>query len=99
MWKGVMPAVTTKFREDGALDHAEMARCFELQMRAGCDGLIVAGSLGEGPMLSPDERLEVLRDRPGRRRRQARAADGLRSLHPRRLRPRAPGGRRRAPRA
>jgi dihydrodipicolinate synthase/N-acetylneuraminate lyase len=61
MWKGVMPAVTTKFREDGGLDHAEMARCFELQMRAGCDGLIVAGSLGEGPMLSPDERLEVLR--------------------------------------
>lgn len=60
MWKGVMPAVTTKFREDGALDHAEMARCFELQMRAGCDGLIVAGSLGEGPMLSQDERLEVL---------------------------------------
>jgi 4-hydroxy-tetrahydrodipicolinate synthase len=60
MWKGVMPAVTTKFDEDGALDHAEMARCFELQIRAGCDGLIVAGSLGEGPMLTPDERLEVL---------------------------------------
>src|SRR5690606_16471785 len=27
---------------------------------AGCDGIIVAGSLGEGPMLSPDEKLAVM---------------------------------------
>ena len=59
MWSGVMPAVTTKFAEDDRLDHAEMERCFALQMDAGCDGLIVAGSLGEGPMLSHDEKLEV----------------------------------------
>jgi 1-pyrroline-4-hydroxy-2-carboxylate deaminase len=61
MWKGVFPAVTTKFTEDGALDHEEMARCFGLQIAAGCDGLIVCGSLGEGPMMSHDERLAVLR--------------------------------------
>ena len=61
MWTGVIPAVTTKFNDDGSLDHAEMARCFGLQMEAGCDGLIVCGSLGEGSMLSQDERLEVLR--------------------------------------
>ena len=59
MWSGVMPAVTTKFTEEDGLDHAEMERCFALQMDAGCDGLIVAGSLGEGPMLSHDEKLEV----------------------------------------
>ena len=59
MWSGVMPAVPTKFAEDDRLDHAEMERCFALQMDAGCDGLIVAGSLGEGPMLSHDEKLEV----------------------------------------
>ena len=59
MWSGVMPAVTTKFAKDDSLDHAEMERCFALQMDAGCDGLIVAGSLGEGPMLSHDEKLEV----------------------------------------
>ena len=59
MWSGVFPAVTTKFTEDDRLDHAEMERCFGLQIDAGCDGLIVCGSLGEGPMLSHDEKLEV----------------------------------------
>ncbi|MEH3145571.1 MAG: dihydrodipicolinate synthase family protein [Methylobacterium frigidaeris] len=61
MWNGVIPAVTTKFTPDGELDHAEMERCFAFQMEAGCDGLIVCGSLGEGPMLSQDERLAVLK--------------------------------------
>jgi dihydrodipicolinate synthase/N-acetylneuraminate lyase len=61
MWHGVIPAVSTKFTPEGQLDHAEMERCFALQMDAGCDGLIACGSLGEGPMLSQDERLEVLR--------------------------------------
>jgi len=61
MWTGVLPAVTTKFTEDDQLDHAEMERCFALQMEAGCDGIIVAGSLGEGPMLSQDEKIAVLK--------------------------------------
>jgi 4-hydroxy-tetrahydrodipicolinate synthase len=61
MWTGVFPAVTTKFTADDRLDHAEMERCFSLQMDAGCDGLIVAGSLGEGPMLSHDEKIEIFR--------------------------------------
>ncbi|MBN8506837.1 MAG: dihydrodipicolinate synthase family protein [Burkholderiales bacterium] len=61
MWKGVIPAVTTKFKLDGSLDEAEMERCFALQMEAGVDGLIACGSLGEGPMLSHEERLAVWR--------------------------------------
>lgn len=61
MWAGIFPAVTTKFTPDDQLDHAEMERCFALQMEAGCDGLIVAGSLGEGPMLSQDEKIDVLK--------------------------------------
>lgn len=60
MWKGVLPAVTTKFTEADELDHAEMERCFGLLIEAGCDGLIVCGSLGEGPMLHADEKLAVL---------------------------------------
>lgn len=61
MWTGVFPAVTTKFTEDDRLDHKEMERCFAIQLDAGCDGIIVAGSLGEGPMLSHDEKIEVLK--------------------------------------
>lgn len=61
MWNGVFPAVTTKFTEDDRLDHAEMERCYGLQMDAGCDGIIVCGSLGEGPMLSHDEKLDVFK--------------------------------------
>ncbi len=61
MWKGMMPAVTTKFTADGALDAAEMERCIGLQMDAGNAGVIVCGTLGEGNMLSPDERIEVLK--------------------------------------
>ncbi|WP_309082784.1 dihydrodipicolinate synthase family protein [Chelativorans sp.] len=61
MWSGIFPAVTTKFTPEDTLDHKEMERCFGLLMEAGCDGLIVCGSLGEGPMLSHDEKLEVLR--------------------------------------
>ena len=61
MWQGVIPAVTTKFTENDTLDFKEMERCFALQMDAGCDGLIACGSLGEGPMLSHDERIEVLK--------------------------------------
>ncbi|MEZ5783480.1 MAG: dihydrodipicolinate synthase family protein [Rhizobiaceae bacterium] len=60
MWSGVFPAVTTKFTADDRLDHAEMERCFGLQIDAGCDALIVCGSLGEGPMLSHDEKIEVV---------------------------------------
>lgn len=60
MWSGVYPAVTTKFTDGDALDHPEMERCFGLMIEAGCDGLIVCGSLGEGPMLTHEEKLAVL---------------------------------------
>jgi 1-pyrroline-4-hydroxy-2-carboxylate deaminase len=65
VWTGVFPAVTTKFTEDDLLDQAEMERCFALQIEAGCDGIIVCGSLGEGPMLSIEEKLAVLKTAQG----------------------------------
>ena len=60
-WEGILPAVTTKFKEDGSLDTAEMERCYRLNIDAGVDGLIVCGSLGEASTLDPDEKLEVLK--------------------------------------
>ncbi|WP_137131205.1 dihydrodipicolinate synthase family protein [Rhizobium sp. FY34] len=61
MWRGVFPAVTTKFNEDGSLDLKEMERCFALQFEAGVDGMIVCGSLGENMTLEPSEKLEILK--------------------------------------
>lgn len=72
MWSGIFPAITTKFTADDALDFPEMERCFGLQIDAGVDGLVVGGSLGEGPMLSGDEKLEVFK--------LARAAAGKRPV-------------------
>jgi 1-pyrroline-4-hydroxy-2-carboxylate deaminase len=60
-WRGVFPAVTTKFTVDDRLDVAEMERCFALQLDAGVHGLIVCGSLGEASTLEPDEKIEVLK--------------------------------------
>lgn len=61
MWRGVFPAVTTKFTVEGDLDKAEMERCFALQFEAGVDGMIVCGSLGEAMTLDPEEKLEILK--------------------------------------
>jgi 4-hydroxy-tetrahydrodipicolinate synthase len=60
MWRGIFPAVTTKFTEADTLDAVEMERCFALQVDAGVDGLIVCGSLGEAMALEPEEKLEIL---------------------------------------
>lgn len=65
MWRGVFPAVTTKFMPDDRIDHAEMERCITLLMDAGCDGIIMAGSLGEGSMLSIDEKLAITKTAQG----------------------------------
>lgn len=61
MWRGVFPAVTTKFTSDDRLDMAEMERCFALQIEAGVDGLIVCGSLGEAMALEAEEKLEIFK--------------------------------------
>ncbi len=60
-WAGVYPAVTTKFKDDFSLDHVAMEHHFQAQLDAGVHGLIVCGSLGESGVLTPDEKLEVLK--------------------------------------
>jgi dihydrodipicolinate synthase/N-acetylneuraminate lyase len=58
-WEGVFPAVTTKFKENEDLDHAEMEKHFNFQIESGVDALLTCGSLGEASTLSFDEKLEV----------------------------------------
>jgi 1-pyrroline-4-hydroxy-2-carboxylate deaminase len=60
-WKGVMPAITTGFREDFSVDHDFMVEHCRWLLDNGCSGIVALGSLGEGATLSFDEKLEILR--------------------------------------
>lgn len=58
-WEGVMPAVTTKFTEEGQLDLAMFEKNIKAQIDAGASGIILGGTLGEASTLTKEEK-EVL---------------------------------------
>jgi dihydrodipicolinate synthase/N-acetylneuraminate lyase len=60
-WQGVIPAMTTGFREDGSVDHDFVARHANWFIDNGCTGVVALGSLGEGSTLALPEKVEVLR--------------------------------------
>ena len=60
-WRGVFPALTTKFTAADTIDWDAMGRHLEFQLDAGVHGLIVLGSLGENATLSMDEKLAIVR--------------------------------------
>ena len=55
-WKGVMPALTTKFNEADGLDLSLFEKNLSAQMEAGVDGIILGGTLGEASTLEPEEK-------------------------------------------
>jgi len=55
-WKGVMPAVTTKFTEADTLDLKMFEVNINAQVQAGVKGIILGGTLGEASTLSDDEK-------------------------------------------
>jgi 4-hydroxy-tetrahydrodipicolinate synthase len=61
MMHGVFVATTTPFREDGSLDveryRNQLVRLFD----SGVDGVVPAGTTGEGPTLEDEERRELYR--------------------------------------
>ncbi len=59
-WRGVLPAITTPFDEDGAVDHGFFAEHCRWMVDAGCAGLVPLGSLGEGATLTFDEKVALL---------------------------------------
>jgi len=59
-WRGVLPAVTTPFREDLSLDLEFLARHLEAMLGAGCRGFVPLGSLGESATLTFEEKAAVL---------------------------------------
>lgn len=60
-WRGVVPAITTPFTADGAVDHAFLAKHANQLIDAGCTGIVPLGSLGEGATLAFDEKLAIVK--------------------------------------
>lgn len=60
-WKGVFPAVTTKFTDNDELDLDAFDVNIEAQLEAGIDGIILCGSLGEASSLTEDEKYTLLK--------------------------------------
>lgn len=58
-WRGIFPAVTTKFDADEHLDIPAMERHFEFLIAHGVHGLVTGGSLGEASTLTLEEKLQV----------------------------------------
>lgn len=61
IWKGVFPAVTTKFNDDDELDFDAFDKNIEAQIEAGVKGIIIGGSLGEASVLTDVEKIELLK--------------------------------------
>jgi 4-hydroxy-tetrahydrodipicolinate synthase len=55
MFSGSMVAIVTPMTADGALDGPAWDRLLDFHMREGTDGIVVAGTTGESPVLSAAE--------------------------------------------
>jgi 4-hydroxy-tetrahydrodipicolinate synthase len=59
--RGVITAMVTPFHEDGGLDEGGCRRLARHLVEHGSHGLVLAGTTGEAPTLSDDEKLTLLR--------------------------------------
>ena len=55
-WKGVFPAVTTKFNQDHSIDLNSFQKNLHAQLEAGVHGFVLGGTLGEASVLREDEK-------------------------------------------
>lgn len=60
-WKGIMPAVTTKFTKDDTLDLRMFETNIKAQVDAGVHGIVLGGTLGEASTLLEEEKSELTR--------------------------------------
>ena len=58
-WKGVIPAITTNLRANGAVDHAALAKHCRWMIDSGCTGIVCGGSVGEAATLLAKEKPAV----------------------------------------
>lgn len=59
-WGGVFPAVTTQFHDDERLNLESTQREIEALLKAGVNGLIMLGTVGENCSLLPEEKRKVI---------------------------------------
>jgi 4-hydroxy-tetrahydrodipicolinate synthase len=59
-WRGVFPALTTKFTADDELDIPLFEKNLEAQLDAGVNGIILGGTLGESSVLTTAEKQQLV---------------------------------------
>ena len=60
-WKGVFPAITTKFTADDQLDLPLFEKNLQAQLDAGVNGIILGGTLGEASVLTTEEKETIVK--------------------------------------
>ncbi len=60
-WYGVMPAITTPFKNDLRIDFEFLTKHVRWLIENGCTGIVPLGSLGEGATLTFEEKIEILK--------------------------------------
>lgn len=60
-WKGVFPALTTKFTADDRIDFPLFEKNLRAQLEAGVEGVILGGTLGEASVLSNEEKFDLVK--------------------------------------
>ncbi len=60
-WHGVFPAAVTHFHQDESLDLESTLQHLDVMIRAGIDGVIMLGTVGENCSLEYNEKLDVLK--------------------------------------
>jgi len=58
---GVLTAIVTPFDREGGIDYERFRELAQYLVENGSDGIVVAGTTGESPTLTDDERLELFR--------------------------------------
>lgn len=60
-WKGVFPALTTKFTAADELDLSLFSKNLDAQLEAGVEGIILGGSLGEASVITTEEKATLVK--------------------------------------
>ncbi|MEO5984054.1 MAG: dihydrodipicolinate synthase family protein, partial [Ferruginibacter sp.] len=60
-WKGVFPALTTKFTAGDDLDLSLFEKNLQAQLAAGVEGIILGGTLGEASVLTTEEKERLVK--------------------------------------